>query len=183
MDFASENVVPVVHSCSCSYSWSPCHFFPLLVLPAVTRLRLTQIKLLPLYSNLHSVWVWNCPCPDRLLGSYSERLRSLRKGRRYEDDSALAWNEFPGSLRFTLCSSTLKFWGLANNLYALKGCRLLLENVKASSEKSLCEFPYLPLLYRNCFSKIPLGRKNLHISFHVLRVRSPKISLVLYFLL
>lgn len=30
-----ENVVPVVHSCPYSYSWSPRHFFPLRVLPAV----------------------------------------------------------------------------------------------------------------------------------------------------
>lgn len=153
MDFAWENVVPVVHCCSYSYSWSPCHFFPLLVLSAVTRLRLMRKKLLSLYSNLCSVWVWNRPCPDGLLGSCSERLRSLRKGRRYKDDSVFAWNEFPRSL------SSLKFWGLANKLYALKGCRLLLESVNTSSEKSLCEFLYLTLLYRNCFSKIPSGRK------------------------
>lgn len=56
IDLASENLVPVVHCSSYSYSWSQCHVFPLLVLPTATRLRVRKKSLSSLYSNLHSVW-------------------------------------------------------------------------------------------------------------------------------
>lgn len=151
IDLASENIVPVVHCCSCSYSWSLCHLFPLLVLPTATRLRLMQKNTLSLHSDLHSIWIWKCHCPHGLLGNYSERLSSSRKGRRLENYSVLAWNEFPRSL------SSLKF--CVCNFYTLKECRLLLENVNTSSEKSLCEVLYLAQPCRNSFSKIPFGRK------------------------
>lgn len=38
----SENIVPLLHCYSYSYSWSQCHIFPLLVLPTATRLRLMK---------------------------------------------------------------------------------------------------------------------------------------------
>lgn len=74
IDLASENVVTVIHCCSYSCSWGLFYL-------------LQQVKIngkkTPYHPAIQTITqCGKCPCPDGLLGNYSERLSSSRKGRR-----------------------------------------------------------------------------------------------------